>query len=357
MPLRTSFLKILCVMGPSALSLGGVPGAALAADPAVTFAPDGTVHIVNLTVPIPQTISPEAQQMLRAGASAGDPTQGFTLPVADLRRITGEQFAQITARLLQMYPSTVERKSIAGVAVALVTPRTLAPAAKGRLLINLHGGVFMLGQGSIVEAVPIAALAGIPVLAIDYRLAPEHPYPAAVDDTIAVYRELLRSYPPEHLALYGTSAGAVLTAQVAVRARQLRLALPAALGFFSGTADFARQSDTETMFSMPGFAAAVTPTAIQAKAYLANNSLTDPVMSPIYADLKGFPPTLLMTGTRDFFLGSTANFHRALLHAGTRAELVVFDAMPHDHWTIPGMPETDEALSLQAKFLAAEVLK
>ena len=69
------------------------------------------------------------------------------------------------------------------------------------------------------------------------------------------------------------------------------------------------------------------------------------------SDLEGFPPTLLMTGTRDFFLSATANFHRALLRAGVPAELVVFDAMPHEHWTQPGLPETGEALDLQARFL------
>src|SRR5690606_11471875 len=114
-----------------------------------------------------------------------------------------------------------ERRTMAGVPVSLVTPRKKAPNATGRLLINLHGGAFFLGQGSVMEAIPIAGRTGLPVLAVDYRLAPEHPFPAAVDDTIAVYRELLKTYRPQHLAFYGSSAGAVLSAQAAVRARQL----------------------------------------------------------------------------------------------------------------------------------------
>jgi acetyl esterase/lipase len=201
----------------------------------------------------------------------------------------------------------------------------------------------------------LAKAAQRPVFGIDYRLAPEHPFPAAVDDTIAVYRELLKKYQPQHLALYGSSAGAVLTAQAMVRARQLALPLPAALGFFSGTTDFARPADSEAFFSMGGLSALVTPVATQARGYLASNDLRDPVMSPAYADLKGFPPTLLMAGTRDFFLGGTANFHRALLRENVPAELVVFDAMPHVHWSAPGLPESDEALDIQARFLAREV--
>jgi epsilon-lactone hydrolase len=326
-----------------------------AAGPAVTFAADGTAHIVGLTVPIPTTVSPEAQRMLRAAAAAGDPSHGLTQPLADLRTASSARQQLVTKQLLQMYPVTIERKVMAGVPVALVTPAKRPPGRTGRLLINVHGGAFFLGQGSLLEAIPIAALAGLPVLAIDYRLAPEHPFPAAVDDTIAVYRELLKSYQPRHLALYGSSAGAVLTAQTAVRARQLNLPLPAALGFFSGTVDFARAADTEALFSIGGLAPMVTPVAVQAHAYLADNSLVDPVMSPAYADVRGFPPTLLMAGTRDFFLSGTANFERQLLRAGVSAQLVVFDAMPHVHWTNPDLPEAREALEIQARFLAAHV--
>jgi acetyl esterase/lipase len=341
----------------TALAVALAAPAAFAADPAVVFERDGTARIVALTVPIPPSISAEAQQMLREAAAAGDPTRGLTLPLPELRALYGGIQQQLTQTLLKMHPVSVERKSIAGVPVSLVTPARQAPNAAGRLLLNVHAGAFMLGQGSITEAIPIAARTGLPVLAIDYRLAPEHPFPAAVEDTIAVYREVLKTHDPRRLALYGSSAGAVLTAQTAVRARQLGLPLPAALGFFSGTADFSRPADSEAYFSLGGLAPFVAPIAVQAKGYLAGAKLTDPVMSPLLSDLKGFPPTLLMTGTRDFFLSSTANFHRALMHAGVAAQLVVFDAMPHEHWTHPGLPEGVEALDLQARFLAEHVLR
>ena len=325
------------------------------AAPAVTFSPTGVAHIVDLTVPIPTTISAPAQQMLRKAAAAGDPTRGLTASLTELRAGSAAGQAKSTEALLAKHPSTIKKSTMAGVPVALVTPAKLAANATGKLLINVHGGAFFLGQGSITEAIPIAARTGIPVLAIDYRLAPEHPFPAAVDDTVAVYRELLKSYQPERMALYGSSAGAVLSAQALVRARQLKLPLPAAVGFFSGTADFARAADSEAFFTLGGLGALVTPVATQAKGYLASNDLRDPVMSPAYADLKGFPPTLLMAGTRDFFLGGTTNFHRALLKEKVPAQLVIFDAMPHVHWGDPSLPETDEALDIQAAFLAEQV--
>jgi epsilon-lactone hydrolase len=325
------------------------------ASPVATFAPDGSAHIVDLTVPIPATLSPEARAMLQANAAAGDPTHGLTLALQQMRAANDAHQEKTTHQLLQMYPVKVEKKTLGGVPVALVTPLRARADRKDRLLINVHGGAFFLGQGSITEAIPIAAKTGIAVLAIDYRLAPETPFPGAVDDTIAVYRELLKTYSAKHLALYGSSAGAVLSAQTAVRARQLGLPLPAALGFFSGTVDFARPGDSEAFFTIGGLGPLVTPVAVQAHGYLADNNLSNPVLSPAYADVKGFPPVLLMCGTRDFFLSGTTNFHRQLLRAGVPAQLVVFDAMPHVHWGNPDLPESQEALEIQAHFLAEHV--
>jgi monoterpene epsilon-lactone hydrolase len=325
------------------------------ASPATTFAPDGSAHIVDLAVPIPATISPEARAMLQANAAAGDPSHGLTLALQQMRAASAAHQEKTTHQLMQMYAVKVEKKTLGGVPVALVTPLRARADRKDRLLINVHGGAFFLGQGSITEAIPIAAKTGIAVLAIDYRLAPETPFPGAVDDTIAVYRELLKTYSPKHLALYGSSAGAVLSAQAAVRARELGLPLPAALGFFSGTVDFARPGDSEAFFTIGGLGPLVTPVAVQAHGYLADNNLSNPVLSPAYADVKGFPPVLLMCGTRDFFLSGTTNFHRQLLRAGVPAQLVVFDAMPHVHWGNAELPESQEALDIQARFLAEHV--
>jgi len=257
--------------------------------PAITFVRDGSAHIVDLTIPIPKTISEEAQAMLTAAAMAPHPSPEPTQTVADVRAAHAEMQARLTEQLLRMYPVTVEKKSLGGVPVTLVTPTNARADLEDRLLINLHGGAFFLGQGSIREAIPIAARTGIKVLAVDYRLAPEAPFPAAVDDTIAVYRELLKDYRPQHLALYGSSAGAILSAQALVRARQLGLPLPAALGFFSGTVDFAHPGDSEAFFSDEGLAPMVTPVAVVAHAYLGSHSLIDPILSPAYADVKGFP--------------------------------------------------------------------
>ena len=88
-------------------------------------------------------------------------------------------------------------------------------------------------------------------MAVLYRLAPEHPFPAGVDDAVAVYKELLKTYKPSHIVIYGTSAGAIMTGEVAVKLKQLGLPMPAALGIFSGIGDFARPGDSAP-FSLCG---------------------------------------------------------------------------------------------------------
>ena len=125
-------------------------------------------------------------------------------------------------------------------------------ANRGRVLINLHGGGFVSDSGSLIEGVPIANLTKIKVVSVYYRLAPENPFPAAVDDVVAVYRELLKTYKPQGIGIFGTSAGAILTCEVAVRLKQLGLPLPAALGAFSVLTDFSRVSDSRQIFTWTG---------------------------------------------------------------------------------------------------------
>ena len=126
----------------------------------------------------------------------------------------------------------------------VITPTQIPAGKVDRVLINVHGGGFNSDSGSLTETIPVAFMTQTKVVAVLYRLAPEHPFPASVDDTIAVYRELLKTYKPEKIVLYGTSAGAILTAEVAVRLKQLGLPLPKALGIFSGMGDFSQAGDS-----------------------------------------------------------------------------------------------------------------
>ena len=303
----------------------------------------GTAHITRV-VPVPTTLSREAQAFLATGATWA-PEAGSE----DQRKLIEQARA--------LYPVKIEDRRIGGVATKMVSPPEIAKSKRDRILINLHGGGFTTDSGSMLESIPIASLTGTAVVTVYYRLAPQNAFPAAVEDVVSVYRELLKTYKPQNMALYGTSAGAILTAQSAVRLRQLGLPLPAALGFFTGMADFSRRGDSEAFFGVPGLAGAHVPHGPILEELFHGHDLKDPVVSPIYADLKGFPPTLCVTGTRDLLLSGTVNFHRALFQAGVDTDLVVFDAMPHAHWYMVGIPEAREAAEIMARYFDRKVGK
>jgi acetyl esterase/lipase len=326
----------------------------------VTFDNDGTAHVTRV-VPMPSTISPEAQKWLASLAQA--PRRLGPETLAERRTRTDIWRAQDSAEARKIYPVNVEETSIAGVRTDIITPLATPPFVnaevnRARVLINLHGGGFNSDSGSLIEGVPISSLAKIKVVSVYYRLAPENPFPAAVEDVVAVYKELLKTYKPQNIGIFGTSAGAILTGEVVIRLRQLGLPLPAALGIFSGLADFSRPSDSRQIFALNGFAGELEPTDPNHPPddqYVGKTDRKDPVLSPLFADLHGMPPSLLVTSSRDLLLSDTAIFHRALLRAGNDAQLVVFEALPHAFWYHFQLPETKEALELMAKFFDVNV--
>ncbi len=319
------------------------------------IAPDGTAHVTRV-VPVPGTISPEAQKQLARPAS--DAPRHETIEQRRAETDKWQNRAGQEAR--QVYPAQIEEKEIAGVPVRIIIPSNAASDLRDRVLINVHGGGFNSDSGSLTESIPIASLTKTKVVAILYRLAPEHPFPAAVGDIVAVYQQLLKTYRPEKMALYGTSAGAVLTAEVAVRLRQLKLPLPAALGIFSGFGDFSQPGDSRAIFALNGFSGPLTPPLPGGNpdsSYTKSTSLKDPVLSPIFANLTGFPPTLFITSTRDLLLSGTTILHRAFLRAGVDAQLVVFEALPHAFWNNVHLPESREADEIMARFFVKHLGK
>ncbi len=309
---------------------------------------NGTAHVTRV-IPVPKTISPEAQQRLaRPQSDAVVPE-----PIAERRSKTDKWQSGAGAEALKMYPAKVAEQTIAGVPVRIVTPLTIPADRRNRLLINVHGGGFNSDSGSLTETIPLANLSKTKVIAVLYRLAPEHPFPAAVDDAVAVYKEAIKAYRPAEIALYGTSAGAVLTGEIAVRLRQLHLPLPGALGIFSGFGDFSQPGDSRAIFALNGLSGPLSPpseTQSGDNAYVGSTGVKNPVLSPFFADLSGFPPTLFITSTRDLLLSGTTILHRAFLRAGVDARLVVFEALPHAFWNDVHLPESQEANQIMAKF-------
>jgi len=308
-----------------------------------TIDADGTARFTRV-IPVPPTLSPEARAFVARQPSPPPESLAVNRTRTDAFRKARSERAR------QLFPVNVAEKTIGGVRTDVISPLTIPAAKRERVLINVHGGGFITDSGSLVEGIPIASLTQTTVVSVYYRLAPEHPFPAAVDDTVAVYKELLKTYRPQHIGLFGTSAGAILTAETAVKLRQLGLPLPAALGIFSGTGDLNSWDESRALYTLQGFAGEQPQQPAEPNAYVGKTDPKDPVLSPVYADLKGLPPSLFVTSTRDALLSGTTILHRAYLRAGVDAELVVFEALPHAFWYNYDLPETREALGLMAKF-------
>ena len=315
---------------------------------------NGTAHVTRV-VPVPQTISPEAQKSI----SRSEPDQGPPESLEVRRKGTDAYTARARLEWSKICPNTIVEDKMAGVPVRIVTPEGMSAKNKDRVLMNLHGGGFNSDSGSYTESIPIASYSGIKVVAVLYRLSPEVKFPAAVDDSIAVYKELLKTYTPKHIVIYGTSAGAILTAEVAAKIKQLGLPMPAALGIFSGMGDFARSGDSMAMYALRGLAGHLDPPEPGAhdSYYVAGTDPKDPILSPIYGDLHGLPPTLFVTSGRDLLLSGTVNLERAYLLAGDDAHLVVYDALPHAFWYDSRLPEAIEANHIMADFFVKQLGK
>jgi acetyl esterase/lipase len=314
----------------------------------------GTAHITRV-IPVPQDLSPQAQESI----SHQVPDEAPPLSLADRRALQDAGQQRRKAEWSKICPNAAVDTKIAGVPVHIITPEGMPAENNDKVLINLHGGSFNADSGSYSESIPVASYAKMKVVAVLYRLAPEYPFPAAVDDGIAVYKELLKTYKPNHVAIYGTSAGASLTGEIAVRLKQLGLPMPGALGLFSTLDNFAFMDDSWSMYTLRGLAGHLDPPdgSVHDAYYVGSTDVKDPVLSPIYADLHGLPPSLFISSERDALLSSTANLHRAYLRAGVDARLVVFDALPHAFWGDPNLPESIEASHIMADFFVKQLSK
>ena len=306
----------------------------------------GAAHVTRV-VPVPDTLSPEAQKAV----SVAMPDTPEPEDLAKRRAQASAWQINGGEQMRKTYPVNLAEGKIADVPVRIVTPLMVPADKKDRVLLNLHGGGFNADWGSEIESIPIANLTQTKVVAVLYSLAPEHQFPTAVNEVVAVYNELLKTYKPQNVGIYGTSAGAILTAEVAARLRQRNLPLPAALGIFSGSGDFSKLGDSRSMYALRGLSGPLDPPAGKPDtSYSGATPLNDPVLSPIFADLKGFPPTLFLTSGRDLLLSSTVNLHRAFLNAGVDAQLIVYDGLWHAYWNEWTLPESKEAHHRMADF-------
>jgi acetyl esterase/lipase len=307
------------------------------------------VRLTERIIPIPRSISPEAQ----ASLAMERPESGSFPALTDIegwKRHIAERNAGMAAMLapLRELPVDVTLETIAGVPVYVAEPHDMPDGNRGKALVYFHGGGLVLLGGECVELFSRmeAINTRCRVYAIDYRNPPDHPYPAAIDDCIAVYRALLDRYDPKDLVISGASGGGNLAAAVPLKMRDLGIPLPAAIGLFTPEVDLTESGDTfQTCRDIDVVLKGGLP-ALNAL-YANGADLAHPYLSPLFGDFtEGFAPTFIQTGTRDVFLSNSARIHRSLRNAGIEAELHVGEAMPHG-----GFGNAPEDRELRIEFL------
>ena len=303
-----------------------------------------TITVAERVIPVPRSLSPEAQAALSRAA-----VPAFAYPPLDdaaawrqLVRAANEgllaQLEMLAAATPDSVPPPTETIRAAEADVFVITPPN-ADREDPRILLEVHGGGLIVGAGKCCAAMGAftAARLGLRTWAVDYRMPPDHPYPAGVDDCLAAYRALLELRSPEEIIVSGISAGANLAAALILRARDEGLPAPACAVLLTPQADLTESGDS--FVTNLGIDINLTQSLKPAGLlYAAGTDLRDPYVSPLFADFtRGFPPALLATGTRDLLLSSTVQLHQALRAAGCEADLHVLEAMPHGF--LPGTPE------------------
>lgn len=295
------------------------------------------VMVQTRLVPFPSSISAEARAALeRLVGNDGIPVNALhTMPSPEdhagwmnIKATADIQYTAAVKALAATLRSSVQTIQTGDATIHLATPET--PLKSDRAYIDFHGGALVVGGGDACRAGAQmqADQHGVLCYGVDYRMPPEHPYPAALDDAMTVYRYVLERHAASSIMVGGRSAGGNLAVAMLLRARDEGLPLPAGLILLSPEVDLTESGDS---FQVNQMIDVVLPRSLMRnnQLYADGADLSHPYLSPLFGDMTGFPPTFLQSGTRDLFLSNTVRMHRALRRAGVETELHVFEAMPH----------------------------
>lgn len=289
------------------------------------------MHVPARDVPVPAHLSEAAQTSLASNV----PVPQAYPPLFD-HEAWRSMIAAQNARLLAMPhaqpagAATVETVDLGKTVAYDITPEGVC-ADDRRVHLDIHGGALIYGGGEVcrLRGIGSAQRAGVRTWSVDYRMPPDHPYPAGLDDCVAAYRLLLEEYEPASITVFGASAGGNLAAAMLLRARDEGLPLPAGVVLMTPQLDLTESGDS--FKTNLGLDTVLTQSLMPVnRLYAGGAELDDPYVSPLFGDFtRGFPTALLSAGTRDLFLSNAVRMHRALRSAGVAAELHVIEAGPH----------------------------
>jgi len=228
----------------------------------------------------------------------------------------------------------------------------------GRSILYLHGGGYVMGSINTHRGLAgrIALAAQARLLVIDYRLAPEHPYPAALEDATAAYRWMLeQGIDPSHMSVGGDSAGGGLALATALSLREAGLPLPGALFLLSPWTDLTLSGDSIRERAERDPVLTLGDDWFETS-YAGSHSPTDPLISPLFGDLRGLPPCLIQVGSEEILFDDSARLARRLEEAGVENRMETWEGMWHVFQAYaPYAPEAQQAINQIGEFLKLHI--
>ena len=328
--------------------------------PSISIDANGTVHVIPMSVPVSEFLSPQGQEYVRAHLHDVRKPELLVQHNGVPALLEG-----YIARERALYPLVRQDTKIAGVHAYVYTPKSgIAKANTDKVLIDLHGGGFLgcwpaCGE---LESMPIAALGRIRVISVDYREYPANRFPAASEDVATVYRALLKTYRPENIGIYGCSAGGTLTGEAVAWFESHHLPMPGAIGILCAGLvvdrnGFGGDSNYTGFVLGEGRMPPIMHKAALAFPYFEGADLRSADVSPaLHPDvLAKFPPTLVVTATRDFAMSSAVYTHNQLIRQHVDAELHVWNGLFHGFFYNPDVPELRQVFGTVVAFFNAKL--
>jgi acetyl esterase/lipase len=282
-------------------------------------------------------------------------TKSMWKPGLDILRVRAHASKMDAHLSRRSPPAAIEDVEAAGVPATWIGEPILSE--RGTILY-LHGGAWCIHLPGLYRrfATRLSALTGMRVLLPDYRLAPEHPFPAAIDDCLAVYRWLIdQGYAKRPLALAGDSAGGSLALVTLMRARDAFLPMPSRAALLSPSTDLTLSgpsarynAEADPMFA-PAAGDLLPPL------YCPSESRSNPLVSPLFGNWNGLPPLMFHAGSTEMLLDDSVRGHDRAVQAGVVAGIEVWPDVPHVFHVFGWLPEARDAMNKLAAFLAAPV--
>lgn len=320
--------------------------------PKVVVDADGTVQVPAMAVPQSVLLSPEAK------AYVTEHLKQMQDPELVKQDNGVPRFMKpYIARDYELFPIEKADTKVGGVHAFVYTPKNgISTKNKDRILINLHGGGFSgCWPGCAeLESIPVAAHGKIKVVSVDYREGPDNKFPAASEDVASVYRELLKTYRPQDVGIYGCSAGGMQTAMSVAWFQSHGLPTPGAIGILGASAGGIFGGDSSYTASVLGEARVPmsAPPSTMRLGYFSGTDPQDPLIAPLNSSgvISKFPPTLMITGTRAFEMSSAVHTHAELVKQGVDADLHVWEGLFHCFFYNVDVPESRDAFDVIVKF-------